>query len=163
LIIYPAVDPIVLPSDTRGERIGGAASLGRGTGDEVLGVRPMREGDDPRDIYWRKSTHPDHFVLRERGRETRRDVTFLLESTYSGTALPSEEWCGRFERRIRDVASRAVAHLKRGNAVTLRTTAGERARSAATLGADPLLRFLALLEPRPEPPSSKPDSGAKQA
>jgi uncharacterized protein (DUF58 family) len=161
LIIYPAVDPIALPADSRGDRIGGAASLGRGTGDEVLGVRPMREGDDPRDIYWRKSTHPDHFVLRERGRETRRDVTFLLESTYAGTALPNEEWGGRFERRIRDVASRAVAHLKRGNAVTLRTTAGERARSTATLGADPLLRFLALIEARPEPPAPEAGSPGK--
>ncbi len=72
LIIYPAVDPVALPAEPSGDRTGGTASIGRGTGDEVLGVRPMREGDDPRDIYWRKSTH--HMVLRERGRETRRDV-----------------------------------------------------------------------------------------
>jgi uncharacterized protein (DUF58 family) len=160
LIIYPAVDPITLPSDAAGERSGGATAMSRGTGDEVLGVRPMREGDDPRDIYWRKSTHPDHFVMRERGRETRRDVSFLLESTYSRTPLPGEEWSARFERRIRDVASRAVAHLKRGDTVMVRTTGGERARSTATNGADPLLRFLALLEARPEPTSDKPESPA---
>jgi uncharacterized protein (DUF58 family) len=151
LIIYPAVDPVVLPIDAGGERVGGSSGLGRGSGDEVLGVRPMREGDDPRDIYWRKSTHPDHTVLRERGRETRRDVMFMLESTYSAdTATPSDDWSTRFERRIRDVASRAVAHLKRGDGVTLCTSFGERARSSATLGADPLLRFLALLEAHPE-------------
>lgn len=153
LIIYPAVDPVTLPTDTRGERAGGAASLGRGTGDEILGVRPMREGDDPRDIYWRKSTHPQHFILRERGRETRRDVTFLLESTFNGSNSPTDEWSARFERRIRDVASRAVAHLKRGDGVLIKTTASERARSTAALGADPLLRFLALLEPHPEAPA----------
>ena len=151
LIIYPAVDPIALPNEAYGERVGGASAVGRGIGDEVLGVRPMREGDDPRDIYWRKSTHPDHLVLRERGRETRRDVSFVLESTYTGTALPSEDWSARFERRIRDIASRAVAHLKRGDGVTIRTTGSERARSTAVQGADPLLRFLALLEARPEP------------
>lgn len=151
LIIYPAVDPVTLPSDGRGERLGGATALGRGTGDEVLGVRPMREGDDPRDIYWRKSTLPNHFVLRERGRETRRDVSFLLESTYKPPTLPNDEWHARFERRIRDIASRAVAHLKRGDTVLIRTTAGERARATAAGGADPLLRFLALLEARPEP------------
>lgn len=150
LIIYPAVDPVVLPLDASGDRQGGASGIGRGLGDEVLGVRPMREGDDPRDIYWRKSTHPDHLVLRERGRETRRDVTFTLESTYPAGSGPTEDWTARFERRIRDVASRAVAHLKRGDRVTLCTSYGERARSTANLGADPLLRFLALLEAHPE-------------
>jgi uncharacterized protein (DUF58 family) len=148
----------VLPSDPNGDRTGGSASIGRGTGDEVLGVRPMREGDDPRDIYWRKSTH--HLVLRERGRETRRDVKYQLESTHQGQ-VPTEEWNARFERRIRETASRAVAHLKRGDAVTLVTTAGERARSTGGLGADPLLRFLALLEARPEP--SKPAEKLPQA
>ncbi len=161
LIIYPAVDPVTLPSDGRGERLGGATALGRGTGDEVLGVRPMREGDDPRDIYWRKSTLPNHFVLRERGRETRRDVSFLLESTYKPPTLPNEEWSARFERRIRDIASRAVAHLKRGDTVLIRTTAGERARATATGGADPLLRFLALLEARPEPESTQTKEAAE--
>ncbi|HEY8943661.1 MAG TPA: DUF58 domain-containing protein [Polyangiaceae bacterium] len=150
LIIYPAVDAVVLPADSIGERVGGQSGLGRGLGDEVLGVRPMREGDDPRDIYWRKSTHPDHMVLRERGRETQRDVSFTLESTYAAGVLPNDEWSARFERRIRDVASRAVAHLKRGDGVTLFTSFGERARSTATLGADPLLRFLALIEAHPE-------------
>ena len=77
-------------------------------------------------------------------------MSFVLESTYSGTPLPSDEWSARFERRIRDIASRAVAHLKRGDGVTIRTTGSERARSTAAQGADPLLRFLALLEARPE-------------
>lgn len=162
LIIYPAVDPIRLPADAFGERVGGATIVGSGVGDEILGVRPMRDGDDPRDIYWRKSTLPDHFVLRERGRETRRDVTFLLESTYSGTALPSEDWSNRFERRIRDIASHAVAHLRRGDGVEIRTTGNERARSSAVLGADPLLRFLALLEARSdsEPKRDQPERAA---
>lgn len=150
LIIYPAVDPVLLPQDVLGTRARGSSSLGRGVGDEVLGVRPMREGDDPRDIYWRKSTHPEHLVLRERGRETQREVTFKLESTFSMHSGPSEEWTARFERRIRDIASRAVAHLKRGDGVTVLTSHGERARSNAAMGADPLLRFLALLEPQPE-------------
>ncbi|HYO94205.1 MAG TPA: DUF58 domain-containing protein [Polyangiaceae bacterium] len=150
LVIYPAVDPVVLPSDAMGQNSGGSSAIGRGNGDEVFGVRPLREGDDPRDIYWRKSTHPDHMVLRERGRETRRDVTFTLESTYPGSLPPQDEWSARFERRIRDLASRSVAHLKRGDGVTVCTTFGERARSSASFGADPLLRFLALLEAHPE-------------
>src|SRR5262245_54388059 len=155
LIIYPAVDAVILPQDEGGERQGAALSLGRGTGDEIVGVRPMREGDDPRDIYWRKSTLASEMVIRERVREARRDVTYVIDSAYPGDG-PSEEFNARLERRIRDVASRAVAHLKRGDNVTLRTTAGERVRSLSAAGADPILRFLALLEAVPASSLKKP-------
>jgi uncharacterized protein (DUF58 family) len=149
LIIYPAVDPVRLPSVDAGDRSGGESALGRGAGDEIHGLRAMREGDDPRDIYWRKSTLPDQHVLRERAVDTRRDVAFSIDSHHPGSA-PDEDWSTRFERRIRDVASRAVAHLKRGDFVAVQTTSGERVRVNTSVGADPLLRFLALLEPVPE-------------
>ncbi len=149
LIIYPAVDPVRLPQTDSGERMGGESALGRGNGDEIHGLRLMREGDDPRDIYWRKSTLPDQRVLRERATETRRDVAFVIDSSHTGEA-PDEDWSLRFERRIRDVASRSVAHIKRGDGVSVVASGGERARANAAVGADPLLRFLALLEPSPE-------------
>lgn len=150
LIIYPAVDAVRLPTDQPGRREGGDGAIGRGAGDEIVGVRPMREGDDPRDIYWRKSTVPNQRVLRERARETRRDVELVIDPMHPGTT-PTEEWSVRFERRIRDVASRAVAHLKRGDGVTLRSVTGERVRADTSVGADPALRFLALLEAVPQP------------
>jgi len=147
LIIYPAVDPVRLPPAVSGARGSSLGHVTRGSGDEILTVRPMREGDDPRDIYWRKSATTGHLVMRERAQETQRDVEQVLDVSHPG-AQPDAEWTQRFERRIRDVASRAVAHLKRGDAVTVRTTAGERARANGSIGADPILRFLALLEPR---------------
>src|SRR5690606_17173415 len=149
LIIYPAVDPVLLPSDRPGQRLGGHGSAGRGTGDEILGVRPMRDGDDPRDIFWRKSTIANQYVLLERAHETRREVELAVDATHPGET-PTEAWSAQLERRVRDVASQAVAHLKRGDRVTLRTHCGDRARADGTQGADPLLRFLALLEPRAE-------------
>jgi uncharacterized protein (DUF58 family) len=149
LIIYPAVDPVRLPQTESGDRTGGESALGRGSGDEIHGLRLMREGDDPRDIYWRKSTLPDQRVLRERATDTRRDVAFAIDSSHPGQT-PDEDWLLRFERRIRDVASRAVAHLKRGDGVAVVASGGERVRANASVGADPLLRFLALLEPSPD-------------
>lgn len=165
LIIYPAVDPVRLPQTESGDRTGGESALGRGNGDEIHGLRLMREGDDPRDIYWRKSTLPDQRVLRERATDTRRDVAFSIDSGHPGTT-PDDDWSLRFERRIRDVASRAVAHLKRGDTVSVLASGGERVRANSSVGADPLLRFLALLEPSsesaktPEKPE-KPESGRK--
>ena len=146
LIIYPAVDPVQLPTNLPGDRMGGNSALGRGSGDEILSLRPMREGDDPRDIYWRKSV--EQMIVRERAREVRRDVSYVIDSTHPGRT-PDDDWTARFERRIRDVASRAVAHIKRGDGVTVRARSGERVRAASAVGADPVLRFLALLEPQP--------------
>ena len=162
LVIYPAVDRVVLPPDDAGDRMGGVVTLGRGTGDETAGVRVMRDGDDPRDIFWRKSAQSDQLIVRERVREVRREVTFVVESRYRG-AKPAEEFTARFERRIREVASRAVAHLKRGDSVVVRTTAGERTATVPARGADPLLRFLALLEATPfeEPTAPTPDAAEK--
>jgi uncharacterized protein (DUF58 family) len=149
LIIYPAVDPVRLPIEEPGRRAGGATANGRGAGDETYALRPMRDGDDPRDIYWRKSTIGDTIILRERARETRPDVELSVDTLRPAIAArppESEIFSQHFERRIRDVASRAVAHVKRGDGVIVTTTAGERSRGDKNLGADPILRFLALLD-----------------
>lgn len=149
LIIYPAVDPVRLPPEEAGRRAGGASANGRGGGDETYALRPMRQGDDPRDIYWRKSTIGDQLILRERARETRPDIELMIDTVRPKTASKKEEaeaFAQQFERRIREVASRAVAHIKRGDGVAVSTTMGERVRGDKNLGADPILRFLALLD-----------------
>ncbi|XXX76211.1 DUF58 domain-containing protein [Sorangium sp. So ce134] len=144
LIIYPAVDPVRLPVEDAGRREGGASLSGRGGGDETFGLRPMRDGDDPRDIYWKKSTMRDQLVLRERTRETRPDVQIVVDAVRP--AGDGDGFAQLFERRIREAASRAVAHIKRGDAVVVATTLGERVRGDRNVGSDAILRFLALLE-----------------
>jgi uncharacterized protein (DUF58 family) len=150
LIIYPAVDPVRLPLEEIGRRDGGIGANGRGGGDETYALRPMRDGDDPRDIYWRKSTIRDQIILRERARETRPDIELVIDSVrpavISAAGPQAEAFALQFEKRIREVASRAVAHIKRGDGVVVSTTLGERVRGDKNLGSDPILRFLALLE-----------------
>ena len=143
-----AVDPLRLPPQDPGRQAGGGAFNGRGSGDETFALRPMREGDDPRDIYWRKSTRLEQHVIRERGRETRPEVELFVDTIRPHTALKppdSELFSQQFERKIREIASRAVAHIRRGDSVTILTTAGERARGDNNVGADSILRALALL------------------
>ena len=78
-------------------------------------------------------------------------MNLLLDSQYLG-GVPDAAWLDQFENRIREVASRAVAHIKRGDWVNVRTTAGESVSGNGSVGADPVLRFLALLEPSPKAP-----------
>ena len=144
LIIYPAVDPVNLPVMTAGRYSGGDVAFGRGHGDDYLGLKLLREGEDPRDIHWRKSAAAGQLVARERAREARPDVVLLLDVIRPDDA--KDEWFNAFERKIRDVASRAVAHVKRFDAVTIRTTSTDAVRADRSTGADPLLRFLALIE-----------------
>lgn len=145
IVIYPEVLPLRLPDERQGQLPGYDGSLGAGFGDDVVGVRPMREGDDYRDIYWRKSVGGRQWVVRERARESSRQVKLMIDSMYAESS-PSEDWCTRFEDRIVEVASLAVAHIKRGDRVLVTTVAGESVVATQSVGADPLLRFLALLK-----------------
>jgi uncharacterized protein (DUF58 family) len=145
LVIYPPVDPVELPVEAVGRSGSGSRVVGRGQGDDIYSVRPMRDGDDPRDIYWRKSAGHQQIVLRERVREARPDVELVLDVVRPEGA--GEGYAAGFERHVREVASRAVAHVKRGDSVVVRTTQGQRAAGGKTVGADPLLRFLALVDP----------------
>src|SRR6185312_535001 len=144
LVIYPAVDPVELPPSPPGRTAGGDGIIGRGHGEDFLGLKVMRAGEDPRDIYWRKSASLGQLVMRERAREARPDVAIALDVMKPGAT--GEDWDLGFERRIRDVASRAVAHVKRGDTVLVKTNAGGAARADRSAGADPLLRYLALVE-----------------
>ncbi len=144
IVIYPATDPIELPPRTSTERREGRTFVARGHGDDILGVRPMREGDDPRDIYWRRSTHSDHKVVRERAREVRAQVRLRLDDQFDGTE-PGETRNADFERRVREVASLAVAHLRRGDHVTVESASGLFSGADPGTGSDPVLRFLALI------------------
>ncbi|HEY1959801.1 MAG TPA: DUF58 domain-containing protein [Polyangiaceae bacterium] len=157
LVIYPAVDPVQLPSSGPGRHAGQDSSLGRGHGEDFLGLRALREGEDPRDVHWRKTAAVGQLVALERAREARPDIALTLDVIKPAAA--SDDWEVSFERRIRELASRAVAHLKRGDCVTVRTSAGQVARGDRASGADPILRFLALVEAQPPAP----DAPAKKA
>jgi uncharacterized protein (DUF58 family) len=147
LIIYPAVDPVELPPSPPGRTAGGDGIIGRGHGEDFLGLKLMRDGEDPRDVYWRKSASLGQLVMRERAREARPDVAIALDVLRPADG--GDEWDHAFERRVRDVASRAVAHVKRGDTVAVRTNAGDATRADRSAGADPLLRYLALVESVP--------------
>lgn len=145
LIIYPAVDPVNLPPSKGFASALGGEAVRRGSGDEIMGIRTMREGDDPRDIYWKRSTVGAARVVMERANESLSDAHMRLNNLRSlGEADPQEG--ARFELEVRKIASLAVAHLRRGERVFLRTSSGAKLQALPAGGADATLRFLALID-----------------
>ena len=144
LLVYPAVDPVVLGAVRGGAHSGSQLTSVRGPGEDFLALTLARPGDDPRDIHWRKSAAIGQPVTRERARDARPDVTLTIDTVARGT---DEQWIASFERRVRETASQAMAHLRRGDRVALVATTGGGACADRTTGADPLLRYLALVQP----------------
>ncbi len=154
LIIYPAVHPLRLPPPRARNQGAGATLPTRGAGDDVLGLRIYRDGDDPRHIHWRKSAAVGAPILREHAADGAPDAELSLDDVCPLLDRPETDeerrrWMEQFEARLREVASRAVAHLGRGDTLTLVTSSGARLAANPRVGSDPVLRFLALLEPAP--------------
>ncbi len=149
LIIYPAVDPVRLPRRTRG-----AARAGRRRTGAARATRPTPSGPCATGTIRATSTGaraPSATSSSSASARGRRAPTSLLcvdtvRPTAASRQPESEAFAAQFERRVREVASRAVAHIKRGDGVMVSTTLGERVRGDKNLGADPILRFLALLD-----------------
>jgi uncharacterized protein (DUF58 family) len=157
LIIYPAIGPVTLAPLLARHHPGGNATFVRGQDDDYLGIKLLREGEDPRDVHWRKSASVGQLVMRERARNARPDVVLSLDVLRPDNAL--DDWQSLFERKIGECASRTVAHIKRGDGVAIRTTSGCIVHANRMTGADPILRFLALVDSIP----SATLSGAKGA
>jgi len=146
LIIYPAVTPVQLAKSEVGTHMPGGSSMRRGSGEEILGLRVMREGDDPRDIYWKRSTMGGPKIVMERATEVLSHADLNLDNLIPEGSKPSSERSRIFEQKVRETASLAVAHLRRGEPVTIHTTGGERLYATPSEGADTTLRFLALVD-----------------
>lgn len=155
LTIYPHVDSRTVAANPAGRTEGAESSYQRGHGNDYLGLKLLRAGDDTRDIHWRKSAALGQLVSRERARDAQPDVVLWLDVRQPLNV--GDEWNTNLEANIREIASRAVAHIKRSDAVTIKTSAHQYVRGDRVTGADPLLRFLALVKAIPyEPTASAP-------
>ena len=86
----------------------------RGTGTDVGGLRGFASGDPVRRIHWRATLRQRELLVRDVESEHAAEVELRLRTH---GVDPGEE----FERRVRWVASEAVALLEAGLSVALRT------------------------------------------
>lgn len=149
LIVYPRlldrVDaPPVKPID------GDAAPTHRtGRGSEFAGsVRFYREGDEARDIHWKRTASRGELVVREHEQDTSALVTLTLGDVIPAGTEDEAAWQESFERRVSETATIAAVYLGRGVSVQVRASEARSPIVAGGNAPDPIWRFLALLEAR---------------
>jgi uncharacterized protein (DUF58 family) len=114
ILVYPTVKPIELrgPDLSRTGDGESAAGIVARTG-EFLGLREYREGDDLHRIHWPATARLSKTVVSEYESQGLSEHWVDLEPGVTGT--------DRFEARVEEAASLAVAHLRRAQrAVGLR-------------------------------------------
>jgi uncharacterized protein (DUF58 family) len=147
MLVYPS-----LSSDGRVpslERIQGAdMPAGRvGPGTEIGGLRDYLFGDEARSIHWMRSASLGRLLVRERERDSSSQLSITLDN--ARPARPSADWDNQFEVAISRAAGLAMRGGARGVAVEVLCRGSRSALLPPGAPADPVLRFLALLQPVP--------------
>jgi uncharacterized protein (DUF58 family) len=157
LLVYPAI--VAVPDlERRLEVLFGrdpiheeARRRAAAQGGEIAGLRPHREGDEARTIHWRRSAALGAVVVRELERDPGRELAIRVD-----TAAPGE---ARLERVLSRAASIAILAHARGARVEVLARGARSPRVGPEDAVDPLLAFLAELEPAtpdtPFPPARR--------
>jgi uncharacterized protein (DUF58 family) len=117
-----------------------------GSGDEFLGVREYRAGDDARRVHWRSSARTGRLIVREYEEEGSPGVTIVLAGEDRGTPPDS---C--FEALVSAAASVAVYAMDRGHRVEFVRAADGGFERVALSGRVELLDWLAAAAPMDVP------------
>jgi len=134
---------------------GDAAPIHRtGRGSEFAGsVRFYREGDEARDIHWKRTASRGELVVREHEQDTSALVTLRVDNVVPVGIADESEWHERFEQTISEVATVASVYLAQGVSVQVLAVDSSSDLVAGGTAPDPIWRFLALVQAvRPEAP-----------
>jgi uncharacterized protein (DUF58 family) len=146
-VVYPKLLDHVAPPPVQ-PIPGDAAPIHRtGRGSEFAGsVRFYREGDEARDIHWKRTASRGELVVREHEQDTSSLVTLQIDNVVPAGLDDETEWHDGFELRISELATIAAAYLGRG--VSVRVQASDSASEIVVGGTapDPIWHFLALLK-----------------
>jgi uncharacterized protein (DUF58 family) len=127
---------------------GDAAPMHRtGRGSEFAGsVRFYREGDEARDIHWKRTASRGELVVREHEQDTSALVTLTIDDVMPAETQDEAGWRDDFERRVSESATLAAVYLGRGVSVQVRASKSESPIVAGGNAPDPIWYFLALLD-----------------
>ena len=127
---------------------GDAAPMHRtGRGSEFAGsVRFYREGDEARDIHWKRTASRGELVVREHEQDTSALVTLSIDNVIPPGISDDTEWRERFEHSISELATAASIYLAQGVSVQVKASDSASPLVAGGTAPDPIWRFLALLK-----------------
>ena len=147
LIVYPRLLDHVAPPPVR-PISGDEAPMHRtGRGNEFAGsVRFYREGDEARDIHWKRTASRGELVVREHEQDTSALVTLTVDNVMPKDTEDEAAWLEDFELRISEAATLAAAYLGRGVSVQVQAANTQSPIAAGGNAPDPVWHFLALLE-----------------
>jgi len=133
---------------------GDAAPMHRtGRGSEFAGsVRFYRDGDEARDIHWKRTASRGELVVREHEQDSSALVTLTVDNLLPSVLDDEARWRERFEASISEVATAASDYLAQGVSVQVQSSDSVSPFVPGGTPPDPIWRYLALLEPfRAEP------------
>ncbi len=162
LLVYPEIFPAgsveLDPSGVTGD----LSAPRPGWGHELHSLRQFQQGDDPRNIHWKKTAQTGGLVFQEREAEENFRLTILFDNGVGRLAGAAEQ--ERFEQLVSEAATVAVDHLDRGFDVELVTRERRLPFGSGGRQRRDLLETLALVEPAPRrrQPLLAGDPGARQ-
>jgi uncharacterized protein (DUF58 family) len=147
LVVYPRLLEHITALPTQSVP-GDAAPMHRiGRGSEFAGsVRFYREGDEARDIHWKRTASRGDLVVREHEQDSTSQVTLRLDNVFPAGDEDYSVWRERFEQSVSEAATVAAAYLAQGVSVQVRARDGASPFVVGGTAPDPIWRFLALLE-----------------
>lgn len=142
---------------------GEAAPMHRtGQGSEFAGsVRYYRDGDEARDIHWKRTAARGELVVRERDQDLSLFVTLAVDNLRPADLDDEAAWSEQFERSISEIATAAAAYLNQGVSVQVRSSDDASPLVLGGAPPDPIWHFLAML--RPARAGTTPKTGKSRA
>lgn len=144
VIVFPAIYPVLPPtghSADAGDSLAGRLDR-RG---DFFAMRDYQEGDDPRDIHWRKSARIDRLMIRQYEQQHGRRIAIFLDN-YQQHEVLSPDDLNRQERTVSQAASLAAHYIQLGYTVQLVTRTVGVPPGSGPIHLTSLLRALALIE-----------------
>jgi uncharacterized protein (DUF58 family) len=149
VLVYPKVAPTeefyeVLPLVS-----GELESYMRGRGHDLYAIREYLSTDSARHVDWKASAKSGALKVREYAREDERRVMLVLDPYLPPESAADAQTAGRFERGVTLCACLAWHFYQINAVVGFRTADTSTPLESASEVIYPILRELALVEPRP--------------
>lgn len=157
MVIYPELVPDRLGLRRAEQRSEGESLSIAGHGLEPLGVREYRLGEPARSVHARRSASLGSLVVKQSAAARSARIRLSLADVVHSDG-PGEPWRAAFEDAVSRAAWTVVEAHARGADVEVHTLSGRSTRAEAQGSLEPVLHFLALIEPISdlEPSASEP-------